>query len=339
MSSESESEVQLPDDVASKIRAFKVARDIEQIDFDVYVYRVRSDSNKKKHNPFLHKYENHIPDELEIAEKFRGGVYKLQAIWYEKLHQKSESWSYEIDEVAFPPVPVSPFPVPVANGAGSGDMTQNLMFMVADIVKTAYTRPVENSEPRRDPLELFGEVSDKMQSMYGRMIDIQTAVMEKSFQMKLEKSFGLTGDQSGENQTIEGEEVEKGFLESGVLEVVKQIVEGAKMIMPMIGFPAAKPVVESIKKNPAFSKYIELAKNPVVVAEVAGALRREYGDKKAALLLKSFGINMVPRPGVSVSAAPAPAAARVSAGKSQSRPGTNKPELNNKKKLSNVKKG
>ena len=337
MSSESESEVQLPDDVASKIKAFKRARDIEQIDFDVYVYRVRTDTNKKKHNPFLHKYENHIPDELEIAEKFRGGVYKLQAIWYDKKDQKSESWSYEIDEVAFPAVPVSPFPVPVASGSTSGDMTQNLMFMIADIVKTAYTsRPVESNEPQKDPLEMFGEVSNKMQEMYGRMIDIQTAVMERSFQNKLEKSFGLIGEQSGNEQQIDDEQ-EKGLMESGVLEIVKQVVEGAKMIMPILGLPGTKPVVESIKNNPMFSKYVELAKNPVVVAEVAGALRREYGDKKAALLLKSFGINMVSRPGVRAPVAAAPA--RVPAGKSQSRPGTKKPELNNNKKLSNVKKG
>lgn len=333
MNSETESEIPL-DNVASKINAFKRARDMEQIEFDVYVYRSITDSNKKKHNPFLHKYENYLPDELEIAEKFRGGRYKLQAIWYEGKSQKSESWHYEIDEVSFPAV--DPVRIPMVNGSTPGDMTQNMMFMVADILKTAYSRPVVETEPQRDPIDMFGEVSSRMQEMYSRILDMQTSVMERSMQMKIEKSFGLIGDGSEEKPAED--EGEKGFMENGVIEIVKQIVDAAKLILPMLNLPGAKPVVESIKQNPMFSKYIDLAKNPAVVSEVAGALRKEYGDKKAALLLSSFGIKMMPRPGAAVPTAVV-TQSRVPAGKSESRPGTKKIDSINNKKISTVKKG
>lgn len=336
--SEPESDVVL-DDTAAKINAFKKARDIEQVDFDVYVYRIVQDSNKKVRNPFLTKYENYLPDELEIAEKFRGGRYKLQAIWYENKKQRSESWSYEIDEESFPvQSPINSLPI-----KSGSDPTQTLMLLVADIVKSAYTTraPIENDFTRRDPLELFGEVQGKMQEMYQRMMDIQGNVMERSFQMTLEKKYGLiegSGTTAGDD-----EEENAGIMESGVVEIVKQVVDAAKLILPILGLPGAKPVVEGIKKNPAFSKYAELANNPLIVQEVARALRKEYGDNKAALLLKSFGINMVARP------APAPAApARVPvqevparvvpAGKSKSRPGTRK-TVKSSAKLSNVKKG
>lgn len=337
--SEPESEV-IFSDTASRIDAFKKARESDQDDFDVYVYRVIQDSNKKVHNPFLHKYQNYLPDEQEIAEKFRGGKYKLQAIWYENKKQRSESWSYEIDEESFP-VQSSLDSLPIKSG---GDPTQTLMLLVADIVKSAYTTraPVENDNSRRDPFELFTEVQGRMQEMYSRLMDIQGGVMERSFQMNLEKKFGLI-----ENASVGGaaddEEESAGIMESGVVEIVKQIVDAAKLILPILGLPGAKPVVENIKKNPAFSKYAELANNPLIVQEVARALRKEYGDNKAGLLLKSFGINMVARP------APAPAASSrapvqevparvVPAGKSKVAPGSKKP-VKKAVTLSNVKKG
>jgi hypothetical protein len=290
---ETESEISL-DDTASKINAFKKAREIEQAEFDVYVYRIIQDQNKKTRHPFLTKYQNYLPDELEIGEKFRGGRYKLQAIWYVNSKQKSESWSYEIDESSFPQ---KPFSNSIVSPPTNGDMSQNLMFLVADIVKTAYSnRPqfdTENNSPQRDPLELFGEVQNKMQEMYSRFMEIQSSVMERSFQMNLEKKFGITDNQSSETEVNE----DAGFMESGVVEIVKQIVDGAKLILPMLGLPGAKNMVEGIKDNPMFAKYKKLAENPIVVSEVARALRKEYGDRKAGLLLDSFGIKMVARPG------------------------------------------
>lgn len=329
--SETEPDISL-DDTASKINLFKKARDAEQAEFDVYVYRIVTDSNKKQRNPFLTKYSNYLPDEQEIAEKFRGGRYKLQAIWYVNGKQKSESWSYEIDESAFPVQSSLSKLTPPSSG---GDFTQNMMFMVADIVKAAYTTraPVENDFTRRDPLEMFGEVQAKMQEMYTRMIDIQAGVMERSFQAKLENKFGL-GTTDDNQFDDEGESA--GIMESGVIEIVKQIVDAAKLILPMLGLPGAKPIVEGIKKNPAFSKYAELAKDPVIVREVAAALRNEYGDVKAGLLLNSFGIKMVQRPGVpaAVPGKPVPVKAKVTQSKSPV-----KPANSSKKQVANVKKG
>jgi hypothetical protein len=335
--SDSESEITF-DDTASKIDAFKKARETEQANFDVYVYRIVQDLNRRVRNPFLTKYENYLPDELEIAEKFRGGRYKLQAIWYIGGKQKSESWSYEIDDESFP-VQSAINSLPIKSGS---DPTQTLMLLVADIVKSAYTTraPIENDNIRRDPLELFGEVQGKMQEMYQRMMDIQGNVLERSFQMNLEKRYGLledgsvsaAGDDEGEGS---------GMMESGVIEIVKQIVDGAKLILPLLGLPGTKPVIEGIKSNPAFSKYAELAKNPLIVQEVARALRKEYGDNKAGLLLKSFGINMVARP---APAAPSRAPVQevparvVPAGKNKVSPISKKP-VKSTAKLSNVKKG
>lgn len=336
---EAEESEHVIDDTASKINMFKKAREIEQINFDVYVYRVLRDSNRKISNPFLTKYENYLPDELEIAERFRGGKYKLQAIWYNGGKQKSESWSYEIDSESFPPQ--SPLSNIVPPGAG-GDMTQNMMFLVADIVKTAYAnRPTSEieSQSRRDPLEMFSEVQNKMQDMYTNMINIQANVMERSFQAKLENKYGLNG--STENQYDDNEEGEgAGVMESGIIEIVKQIVDAAKLVLPILGIPGTKPVIDGIKNNPAFSKYAELAKNPLIVKEVAQALRKEYGNDKAGLLLKSFGISMVARPGNIPSRSPVKEvpATVVAAGTSKVVPGTKKPSKNNIK-LSNVKKG
>jgi hypothetical protein len=295
---ENQDENQVLDDTASKINAFKKAREIEQNEFDVYVYRIVQDTNKKTHNPFLTKYQNYLPDEAEIAEKFRAGRYKLQAIWYEGKSQKSQSWSYEIDEAAFP-VQSASQSILQSQIKGS-DPTQTMMLMVADIVKAAYTTraPIENDFTKRDPLEMFSEVNNRMQEMYSRMMEIQSGVMEQSFKMNLEKRYGLingavAGDDQGEDEQGEG-----GIMGSGVVEIVKQVVDAAKMILPMLSIPGSKPVIESIKNNPSFSKYAELAKNPVIVREVAQALRKEYGDNKAGLLLKSFGIQMVARPAV-----------------------------------------
>lgn len=334
--SEPESEV-IFSDTASRIDAFKKARESDQDDFDVYVYRIVQDSNKKVHNPFLHKYQNYLPDEQEIAEKFRGGRYKLQAIWYENKKQRSESWSYEIDEESFP-VQSSIDSLPIKAG---GDPSHTLMLLVADIVKSAYTTraPIENSVSQRDPFEMFTEVQGRMQEMYSKLMDIQGNVMERSFQMNLEKKFGLI--ESGVTAAGDDEEESAGLMESGVVEIVKQIVDAAKLILPILGLPGAKPVVEGIKKNPAFSKYAELANNPLIVQEVARALRKEYGDNKAGLLLKSFGINMVARP---APAAPSRTPVQevparvVPAGKSKVVPGSKKP-AKKAANLSNVKKG
>lgn len=330
---EPQEETQVQSDTASKINAFKKARESEQDDFDVYVYRVVQDSNKKIHHPFLTKYQNYLPDEAEIAEKFRGGRYKLQAIWYEKKEQKSQSWTYDICESTFPAQSSVPA-LPLSNNPG--DITQNMMLIVADIMKTAYAvRPgVENEVSRRDPLEMFTEVQGKMSEMYNGMLDIQQNVMQRAFQNNLEKKYGLIGgtavEQDAEDET---EGTGGGIMQSGVIEIVRQIVDGAKLVLPLLGIPGAQPVIDSIKKNPEFSKYAELAKNPVIVKEVAQALRKEYGDKKAGLLLKSFGISMVARPGIAVSAAvPAPAAEIIPAGASKVRPGNKKPVVSKVKK-------
>jgi hypothetical protein len=293
------------DSTLSRIMAFKNARKNESTEFDCYVYRVIQDHNKKVHFPFLFKYESYLPDEQEIAEKFRGGKYKIQTIWYVNGKQKSESWTYEIDESAFPVG--SPIKSLITSPQNSNDMSTNMMLMVADIVKTAYaSRPINDSnENRKDPLELFSDVQTKMQGMYEKFMDIQQNVMERSFELSLEKKFGLL-DNKNEISDSEDNASGAGMLDGGVIEIVKQVVDAAKMILPMLGLPGAKPVVESIKKNPAFSKYAELAKNPAIVKEIAGALRKEYGDEKAALLLKSFGINMVSRTPVSVTSASVP---------------------------------
>ena len=281
------------DSTLSRIMAFKKSREAESTEFDVYVYRITQDHNKKVRFPFLFKYENYLPDEQEIAEKFRGGKYKIQTIWYVNGKQKSESWTYEIDESAFPAN--SSVKSLIASPQNSNDMSTNMMIMVADIVKTAYSRSGNDSnESRRDPLELFSDVQNKMQEMYGKFMDIQQNVMERSFELNLEKKFGLI-ENKNEISEVDQNESATGMLDGGVLEIVKQVVDAAKMILPMLGLPGAQPVVDSIKKNPAFSKYTELAKNPIIVKEIAGALRKEYGDDKAGLLLKSFGINMVSR--------------------------------------------
>jgi hypothetical protein len=329
---EPQEETQVQDDTASRINAFKKARENEQDDFDVYVYRVIQDNSKKIHHPFLTKYNNYLPDEAEIAEKFRGGRYKLQAIWYQGKVQKSQSWSYEIDESTFP-AQSSISTLPISNNPG--DVTQNMMLIVADIMKTAYAvRPgTENEVSRRDPLEMFTEVQGKMSEMYNGMLDIQQNVMQRAFQNNLEKKYGLIGGTAEEQNTDDEEERTGGIMQSGVIEIVRQIVDGAKLVLPLLGIPGAQPVIDSIKKNPEFSKYAELAKNPVIVKEVAQALRKEYGDKKAGLLLKSFGISMVARPGIAVSAAvPAPAAEIIPAGASKVRPGSKKPVISKVKK-------
>lgn len=260
-------------------------------DYLVYIYRlVKDEESGKTKKPFLKKYIGVEPDPSEIAEKFRGGTYLVQFIWYIKKEQKHKAYTLDIDEKAFPPLPEKTNAIsPYFGTPGLSEQTQlQLAFFheIADVMKSAYSGNGAGAVVKQeDPLEMFDSLMQTMESSYSRAMIMQQKIMERVLSRKMETMYGLGPD---------GEAVDAGAEEeSGIVgkyaPVVKEIVDGLKYVFSFFGAVPPK-MVEKVKNDGRFK---ELLKDPKALLVIGKALRQEFGDAKAAEIMRSFGVHMV----------------------------------------------
>ena len=264
-------------------------------DYQVYIYRmVRDEESGRQSKPFIKKYIGVEPDPAEIAEKFRGGKYLVQFIWYVKKVQKSKAYTVEIDAEAFPPLPKQSNMITALSGnsnlSEAMQMQLATMATVADVMKSAYASG--NNGPGRnvvqsDPLEMFSGLMETMESTFTRSMAIQQQIMERVFQRNMEKNYGLLTDETAP-APVESGELDQGLI-ARYAPIVREIVDGIKTVMSLFG-EMPKKVIDKVKSNDRFQA---LLRDPKALTVVGSALRKEFGDDKAASIMNSFGVRMV----------------------------------------------
>lgn len=263
--------------------------------FQVYIYRLEKDEESGKlKKPFVKKYIGIEPDPSEIAERFRGGSYLCQFIWYVKGEQKSKGWTIDVDEDAFPPLPKDKSLIPYqVNPNLSETMQLQLATITAitEVMKAGYAAGNNGSGRNvevRDPLEQFSGLMETMEASYGRAMQIQSKVMERVYTRSLENRFGLSPDGAGDP----GAAAEEPGMIGQYGGMIKEIIGGLKYVVGLFGEVPSK-VVEKVKKDERFR---ELLKDPKALTVIGSALRREFGDSQAAAYMEKFGVRMVKRP-------------------------------------------
>ena len=260
--------------------------------YTVYIYRKKKDEetgNSKR--PFIKKYVGIEPDPAEIAEKYRGGTYYIQFIWHEKKAQRSKGFTLDVDEDAFPPLPKqagNALSSPYIGAPGLSEQVQlQLAFFheIAEVMKSAYSANNAHAGQVQDPLAAFSGLMDTMEDSYSRAMAVQSKIMERVLTRNMEKMFQL-GPEGGAPDT--GAEEDAGLV-GKYAPVVKEVVDGLKYIFSMFGAVPPK-VVENVKKDERFK---EVLKDPKALIVIGKALRQEFGDAKAAEIMKSFGVQMV----------------------------------------------
>jgi hypothetical protein len=295
--------------------------------FRCYVYRVVKDPESgRTKRPFVKKYDGVEPDPCEIAEQFRAGTYSMQFVW--KPRSKSDTgnkaFTLDVDENAFPPISKNTAITPYGNTGGnmSEAMTIQLTMMheISEVMKSAYQSGGNNLSrvgPNNDPMEMFTGLFEQMESGFTRAMAIQTKIMERVMQKKMENSYGLTDEVSPAPQLAGGDETIIGKYAP----IVNEIVSGIKTVIGFFGENVPANVVKKVKENERFQDLLKDQKALVVIGQ---ALRREFGDEKAQNLMNTFGVRMViQRPPSAVSQTPIPAVARarkVESGKSPIKP-------------------
>jgi hypothetical protein len=293
--------------------------------FRCYVYRVVKDPESgRTKRPFVKKYDGVEPDPCEIAEQFRAGTYSMQFVWKprSKADTGNKAFTLDVDENAFPPVPKNNPIVPYGNSGNMSEaMTLQLTMMheISEVMKSAYQSPGNNLSRGQggDPMEMFTGLFEQMESGFTRAMAIQTKIMERVMQKKMENSYGLTEDVSPAPQLAGGDETIIGKYAP----IVNEIVSGIKTVIGFFGENVPANVVKKVKENERFKDLLKDQKALVVIGQ---ALRREFGDDKAQDLMNTFGVRMViQRPPSAVSQTPFPAVARgkkVESAKSPVRP-------------------
>lgn len=280
--------------------------------FRCYVYRVIKDPETgRTKRPFVKKYDGIEPDPCEIAEQFRAGTYSMQFVWKprSKNDTGNKAFTLDVDENAFPPVIKNNSVTPYGHTGNMSDaMTLQLTMMheISEVMKSAYQSPANNQMrvPGNDPMEMFTGLFEQMESGFTRAMAIQTKIMERVMQKKMENSYGLTDENiqpaqiAGSDETIIGK----------YAPIVNEIISGIKTVIGFFGDNLPPTVVKKVKENERFKDILKDQKALVVIGQ---ALRREFGDDKAQDLMNTFGVRMViQRPLSNVSQTPIPAVAR-----------------------------
>jgi len=261
--------------------------------YQVYIYRiVKDEESGRRKKPFLKKYVGVEPDPSEIAERYRGGTYLVQFIWYVGKVQKHKAYTLDIDEDAFPPLPKqSGSVVPYVGAPGMSEPMQlQLTFIheIAEVMKAAYSQNGAAAIAPRDPLESMSGIMTTMEESYSRAMGIQSKIMERVFTRNMERTYGL-GPEGGDTTETAREEEDTAGIVGKYGTIVKEVVDGLKYVFSLFGAVPPK-MIEKVKKDERFK---ELLKDPKALLVIGKALRAEFGDEKASETMRSFGVQMV----------------------------------------------
>jgi hypothetical protein len=262
-----------------------------------YVYRlVKDEDSGRTKKPFIKKYIGVEPDPADIAEKFRGGSYLVQFIWYIGKAQKSKAFTVDVDAEAFPPLPkqsnsLIPFP-------GSPNMSETMQMQLAtinaitEVMKSAYSSG-NNGNGRgfvqQEPVEAFSNLMETMESTFSRAMAIQSKVMERVYLKNMESKFGLASEEQGAGPQ---QETDDSSLISKYAPIINDVVEGIKTIFGLFG-TIPENVVKKVQADNRFKAVLKDQRALIVIGQ---ALRREFGDDKATAIMKTFGVQLVVRP-------------------------------------------
>ena len=286
------------DTVEKEINAFaaKLGQDTGN-KYSCYVYRMVTDEETgRKKKPFCKKYVGVEPDPMEIAERFRGGTYLVQFIWYANREQKSKAYTLDVDTDAFPPLPKTAG----AFGANGQLIPSNIseqmqlqmmtISSITEVLKAAYT----NNKPdlRADPLEQFSGVMEVMEGSFTRAMQLNQKVMERVYLKSMEKKYGLDDVEITQSSPQQVASEETGII-GKYAPIIKQVVDGLSQIFSMFGDKVPKEIVQRVKSD---NRFKSLLSDPKALVVIGTALKREFGQEKANEIMRMFGVKMVPRP-------------------------------------------
>lgn len=284
--------------IEAKISAFaaKLGEDTEN-NYTCYVYRVIKDEETgKQRKPYVTKYVGIEPDQSDIAERFRGGVYYLHFVWRENKEQRTKSFNLEIDSDVFPPLPKSNPLLPMLGG-GSSSMSESMQLQLAtisaitEVMKSAYstTGGMARGVPAGpDPMEQFAGMMEAMETGYTRAMAIQQQVMERVMLRNMENKFNLPESSPA---AAEPEPQSPGLVEQ-YAPLVKEIIDGIKSITTFFGDKIPTNVVQKVKTDDRFGA---LLKDKQALVCIGQALRKEFGTRRSSQLMETFGVRMVER--------------------------------------------
>lgn len=222
--------------------------------YQVYIYRViKDDESGRTKKPFVTKCLGVEPDPAEIAERFRGGQYLLQFIWYEKDgEQRSKGFTLDIDNDVFPPLPKQN-PALVQYGGNqnlSENMTLQLAFLnsVSEVLKAAYSSGGGNQKIiQQDPLDAFGGMLTMMETTFKKAMTMQSTIYERVFVKSLEDKYGLGAD--GAALPVDGGE--GSGLVGQYAPLIREVVDGLKTVVGLFG-TVPPDVVKRVKNEAPF---------------------------------------------------------------------------------------
>ena len=288
-------------DVSEKITEVQISEFAAKLgeeignNYTVYIYRiVKDDLTGKTKHPFVLKLAGQEPDPLEIAERYRAGSYKIQFIWKDaKKRQQSKSYTLDIDADAFPPLVKNPAGIVQANSNLSEPMQVQLMMIqsISEVLKAAYASNGNGKRDTVDPMDQFSGMMETMETAYSRAMQLQQKVMERVITRNMESKFGLLP----EDTISSGEGVAAAVEEPGIAKyapLVRECVDGLRGLVSMFGDNVPKPIVQRVRDNGRFKTLLEDKRALIVIGQ---ALRREFGDDRAARLMDAFGVKMVHR--------------------------------------------
>lgn len=260
--------------------------------YQAYVYRVvRDEESGRYKKSFVYKYINQEPDPAEIANRFRGGQYLIQFIWYKDGEQNSHGETMDVDPDAFPALPKQN--PALVQYQGNSNLSENMQLQLAfisstaEILKAAYSNGggANQKITQQDPMEAFGGMLAMMETTFKKAMTMQSTIYERVFMKGLEDKYGIGADgapvpaDGGENTGIVGQ----------YAPLIREVVDGLKTVVGLFG-TVPPDVVKKVKKEPRFQ---ELLKNKDALVVIGAALRKQFGDVKAVEYMRAFGVEMV----------------------------------------------
>jgi hypothetical protein len=301
------------DTVPAQIQAFSEKLGEETGNkFTCYIYRIiRDEDSGRLKKPLVQKYHGVEPDPFEIATKHRGGTYLIQFIWRVKGQQRNKSYTLDVDEEAFPPLPKNGSGenavVPYDNQTGVPDSMRlqlAMMHEISEVMKAAYT----GGGRVTDPMEQFSGLMATMENAFTNAMTMQQKIMERVMKRNMEQKFGLSDDVTAESSAMAGgNEIDQSMV-SRYAPIVKEIVDGLKTVVGFFGSSIPPSVVKEVKSDERFK---DILKDKDALVCIGSALRRQFGDERAAKLMNTFGVRMVITPNPQISKTPDIASSRV----------------------------
>lgn len=259
--------------------------------YSCYLYRiVKDEESGRTKKPFLFKYIGTEPDLQEIAEKYRGGSYLLQFSWKSGKGHKGKAFSIDIDVEAWPVKPSGHSMIGFSSGLSEPAQLQLAVIQgISEVMKSAYNNgPAAAPAVPSNPLEMFSGLMDAFETNFSRAMAIQSSVMERVYTRMLENRYGLDGQESGPAPGP----IEEGGVLSKYGGLIREVVEGIKTVIGLFG-EIPENVIQKVKKD---NRFQEVIKDKSALVVIGQALRREFGDKRAAEIMQSFGVKMLIRP-------------------------------------------